>query len=61
MKRKELEELEECYHILLLLLLMEDPFKEVLLKPVFNPSKLGEGLLEFEKRKDKGILNKNLA
>ncbi len=58
---KETEEPKECYHIPPSLLLIENLFKEVLFKPVFDPLKLEEGILEFRKRKDEGILSKDLA
>ena len=60
-KLEELKESEKCYYILSPLLLIEDLFKEVLLKPVFDPFELGEGLLEFEKRKDEEMISKDLA
>ncbi len=60
-KAEEIEESEKCFHISPLPLPTEDSFREVSLKPVFNPSELGEGLLEFEKKKDKGMSNKNFV
>jgi len=57
---KEIEESKKCFHTLLPLSLTEDSFKEILLKPVFDPSKLKEELLEFRKKIDKGTSNKDL-
>ncbi len=59
-KVKEIEESKKCFHTLLPLSLTEDSFKEILLKPVFDPSKLKEELLEFRKKIDKGTSNKDL-
>ncbi len=60
-KPEETEELKKQFYTSPPPSLTEDLFKEVLFKSVFNPSKLGEGLLEFSKRKDKRMLRKNLA
>jgi len=43
------------------LLLTDNPFKKILLKPIFNLSKLEEELLEFRKRKNEGLSEKGLT
>ena len=56
---EETEKSEKRFHIPLPLSFIEDLFRKVLLKPVFDPLELGEELLEFEKRKDKGMTSKD--
>jgi len=58
---EETKESEEWFHISLPSPSLEDLFKEVLLKPVFNSSELEEELLEFGKRRNKRMSEKNLA
>ncbi len=60
-KAEEIEEPEEHFYTSPLPSPTKDLFKEVLLKPVFNPSKWEEELLEFEKRKDKEASSKDLT
>ena len=59
-KLKKLKESEECYYISSPLSSIENLFKEILYKSVFDPFELGEELLEFEKKKNKETSSKDL-